>query len=513
MDKVKAVVFTHIGKQGGTLKTKRQIDNFVEANREFFESCIKCKNVGIVYVYVSWCVEQAILRVRQGAKEVTVSADNMAKEEQIFGALRTTIKKARRKASYRRSPGSGPSIVLVGVAKLASLLQKLETISPKRVTMLGGRSKFTYDSPKFVEAIIRIVRGMDPRFAQCPVIRIDQDVVVNQPAIQLLLDTYKDRIDNHDLFFFFSGSYKGRYKNDHLNQHAIRTHWLVEPDPKVPGRYLLPSEGLGYLVDSARVGAPQYSSQDQPGDGSRVGIELANRENRKSMKRTSAQVISGAGLVMSLRAILRLPPFMNVDHLLIWVDDFLKRLLHEALGDISPGEVERIDEAQFEQDRHHYPPGIGKKDIDWAKDVYFERLLRGCLMHSMILRPDGKPGPLSAWLRDAIDHGVIVLSTSRHRLLTKKLQTVGSRRLGEVLRMWCTADYGSRVETGSLLSDWACELNSNRKEQRRMLKGAVDDAMGYISLFLQWRFYVDAILQLSSDDADWLFEECCDVTS
>ncbi len=80
---------------------------------------------------------------------------------------------------------------------------------------------------------------------------------------------------------------------------------------------------------------------------------------------------------MTKNAIEVLPPFMSFQNLTIWVDDHLKRRLHEALGQMSKKNLEHINDALFHQDRH--PEGIKKianQDIDGKKMLndYFDRL-------------------------------------------------------------------------------------------------------------------------------------------
>ncbi|MBI1925052.1 hypothetical protein HYR99_12490 [Candidatus Poribacteria bacterium] len=97
------------------------------------------------------------------------------------------------------------------------------------------------------------------------------------------------------------------------------------------------------------------------------------------------QAISGAGLIISPKAISQIPPFANVAENIVWIDDMIKRLLHEGMRDIEYNPrniltIRSVRAATFEQDRH--PDGISFRDIQWHRNTYLPRLVLGCLMQS-----------------------------------------------------------------------------------------------------------------------------------
>src|SRR5439155_112171 len=161
--------------------------------------------------------------------------------------------------------------------------------------------------------------------------------------------------------YWFSGSYSGTFPGDPVNEFAVRQHWLVDPvtfgDPK---NFRLVPKAEHFLVDLAEIGATQIVPPPKNVEPTEAAKKLIAARG-KSKARQSPQVISGAGLVASHHAIWRLPPFMNAKAMVVWIDDHLKRLLHEAIGDLDPSDVERLHDAVLRQDR--YPKGITSGEI------------------------------------------------------------------------------------------------------------------------------------------------------
>jgi hypothetical protein len=134
--------------------------------------------------------------------------------------------------------------------------------------------------------------------------------------------------------WWFSGCYSGNMPDDPVNNHAVRQHWLIDPktwdDPK---KFALLPNADRFLRDVGELGATQVELNRPMSTACQA---LVQNRNGILHSRNTQQVISGAGLVISVPAIRRLPPFMNAKDLVVWVDDHLKRKLHEAIGDIAP---------------------------------------------------------------------------------------------------------------------------------------------------------------------------------
>ena len=484
----KAVVFTHLSIKLNEFDRVDAIQEWLDNNESVFDAYVTSRSIGLVYMYISMGIENVMLNMDPNGKRFEISSDLLEREERIRNVVRIALDGAASRCGIT----DPPSVVLVGLLELMSLLNRLMRMDPRLITNLAGCSPtgakvYAYDAPKFVEAVIRIVRGF--HHAAYPVLRIDADVVVNDDAVRRILD----RVRPYEpgamvLYDFFSGSYGGPGPSDPINDHAVRTHWLWD-FPKGS----LPDGHETFLRDLQEVGARQVDSAIGCSAPAAALVSLRGR----SKIRSSAQVISGAGLFMSLSSILRLPPDMNADHMIVWIDDYLRRLMHEAVGDIPSTALERISDARFAQDRH--PKGISPKDVAWAENVYFERLLRGCLMEVAVMGFDGSPGPLAQFVKDVLDRRPGAVTREEERKLHDDVQRVADERFGEVMQIWEAAYYGNDI-----LVKWARARN-NSKYRSTVCAETADDAVGYAKLVTDWPKYVQAIQDLQPFDAYWIF--------
>lgn len=499
MAQSKAVAFTHMNVKSTGLLDPAGFDSFYKERGAFFESCLSCSNIAIVFIYVSYGIEEYVKAVRQNPKSpVALPFKVIESEERIFNALQMAVDIALdnlHSVRGRRPVASAiPQFVFVGVGKLASLLNSLWLRDPNLVTNLAGQGNFTYDSPKFVEAVIRLVRATGDQ-AQHPIVRIDADVQPNQDAIQQIIDQ-AELLRRHvgaRPYWWFSGCYSGNFPNDPVNDHAVRQQWLIDPDTwSDPARFALLPRAETFLRDLGEFGATQVDSSARFSTACQSIIESRGR----SVNRTVPQVISGAGLVTSVAAIRRLPPFMNSKDMIVWIDDHLKRQLHEAIGDIPKNEPERINTAKLKQDR--YPTGIHPGDIDWARQDYFKRLLSGCLMQAAIRHHDGTRGPLALHIAEIKEGTRKSLSPADQRTLLYQLKATAKERCEEVLKVWREADYGN-----DLLKNWAESFT--RAETETLCKSIAKVGISYVKLVLVWEKYVWHIGNLEPLQAYWLF--------
>jgi hypothetical protein len=373
--------------------------------------------------------------------------------------------------------------------QLVGLLDKLVHVNPELPRFFCGPAKeFTYDSPKFVEAVIRLARGDTPHLAEYPIVRIDEDAEVNCAAIHSLLDTYEE-LGRRQRFYFFSGAYgepvvesvpkagSAQGAPAYLNNFAVRTHFFTKlstRDGHARGDQVFPTATVQqikhFLADLDAIGAKQLPSSRNEYTVALKDIISSNEDPRNQRaERPSTQVISGAGLIMSSRAVRFLPPFMNFQHLTVWVDDHLKRRLHEGLYDLERNDVESLMSAKLKQNRH--PDGVKAKDIDWAVHTYFDRLLRGCVFRRVITMKDGSPTEFTQTLAEMVTFKLIcncdwpmmelpVLTrckTSSNELtevnlrdLREKMLQEAEERYQEVLKCWTTKEL-----EGSLIWTWA----------------------------------------------------------
>lgn len=509
---LKAVIFTHLGGlayDANSWQKKRA--TFVRDYTDMFRAYLKCNLekhlVRTVYMYIDWALKQALKQRRpiyRGGKWL-VDQDLLTHERELRGILVDAEERALTELPNEPNLAARPRFIAVGADELLDLLNDLRKVDPELLKFLRGKNdKFTYDSPKFVDAVIRIARGDIPHLARDPVLRIDEDAYPNPKGIKALLESY-GRVCQRAPFFLFSGRYGADDGDpDLVNDHAVRitpllTHeyarsgtkerWRppIEPDAE--------SRSMAFLRGLSDLGAVQLPSG--PTDA------------------RSAQVISGAGLVMSGRAVTFLPPFMNLDENTVWVDDHLKRRLHEALGDIHSTDVERVEEARFSQNRHKEK--ITYQTLDWARDHYLDRLLRGCILHRLIESRDGTPTKYALLVKDIVRFGVNVEWTQDdHDETIGKLRDVGSakdrwgpavdqmtydaeERYHEVLGAWNQDEFG-----GTGLKSWA-ETRSG-EHRKVIVQGVIKDAKEYIRLVVRWPAFVRAVQRLQFNTAGWLFD-------
>jgi hypothetical protein len=372
--KTKAVVFIHINLKPEDIEQKGQ-RACIERYIPLFEGYLKCRNVGLVYMYLSLGAGE-IVRAIVGGKPLVIQPEVSEAENVCVGILQLAEARAR-----ERHPGKALKFIHVTTHQLLALFSNLHEIDPGLFGFLyGARSQsFTYDSPRFVEAVIRIARGQDPRSAYYPIVRFDEDIQVCEKSLDILLAAYERFLaENNNLYFFFSGSYgdpDDPDKLDPVNDRAVRAHWFVDA-----GFHPVEEQIKLFWRDLGEVGATQLGVNDSPSlRGQNLIAERGFIVNRKT-----PQVISGAGQIISLRCAQDLPPFLNMSQLTVWIDDHLPRQLHERIDNVSPHDLESVAEARFKQDRH--PVGITQRDTDWAASDggYFERLLAGCMMDSLI---------------------------------------------------------------------------------------------------------------------------------
>ncbi|GEM_PF-1762622 len=449
----KAVIFTHLpvsADENPYVYTAEMTDKLKARVLPYIKAYLLCKNIGLVYVYVDTGVRLTLRHLREQTDTLLFPIGELEFEQSTRNCLKLAVNEAIDKLSGnpKFNLSLAPKIQFIGLPHLFSLIHSLYSINQDLLRDLAGsEERFTYDSPKFVEAVIRLVRGIGDH-AQYPIFRIDEDVKVNEAAIGLLLEQTKiaGNVGNTS---FFSGGYGGHKSFEPVNDYAVRLHWLV--DLKTCD---LSTEGRCFIRDLGELGATQVH-RTQPLSNSMLKF-LKDKRGGNSINRTSQQVISGAGLFMSRSAIRQLPPFMNFRTLITWIDDHLKRRLHEVLGHISPERIEHIQEALFIQDRHERNPGtripiITNKDIKWAKDTYFERLLSGCIMHALITKPNGTMGELAVEVNHVLRTRSIGFDKEE---LRKKLKDVAYKAATLVLSIWQEADYGN-----TLLSCWAADMS------------------------------------------------------
>jgi hypothetical protein len=507
----KAVIFTHMPiPMEGQLHayTARMANKLIRRIKPYLKAYLLCKNIGLVYVYVDTGMRLTLQHLAESADTLQFPIAELEFEQNTRNCLELAVDKAideLQNSDPSFTLSSAPKIYFIGLPHLLTLIHSLYRIDAGLLRDLaGGEQRFTYDSPKFVEAVIRLVRGAHAVHVQYPIFRIDEDVIVNETAIGLLLEEARKVLQGGpDLYSFFSGGYgKPQASPDPVNDYAVRLAWLVDRS-----NHTLSSQAMCFLRDLGEFGATQVSADQLP--SSAMSNFLLEKRGGYRVRRATQQVISGAGLFISRLAIRTLPPFMNFRTLITWIDDHLKRRLHEVLGHIDPDDpdnTEHIDNVLFRQDRH--PNGISDDDIKWAKDVYFERLLSGCIMHALITTPDGKTGELAAAIEGVLQQGHKM--TFDEENLRKRLEKVATDTAHSVLAIWGSADYGSAIlsqwaqNMSRRIGSWLFQVGDLKKPKHLAIK--LRDSQDTLSKYLREQFSEDTKQLLEAEDTKQLLE-------
>ncbi|OGN99434.1 MAG: hypothetical protein A2Y58_05045 [Chloroflexi bacterium RBG_13_51_52] len=465
---MKCIVFTHFGRQrNNPLVTTTQKVNQQEEWQERLRAYRGCNNVDLIYIFI---MDGYVALVSRG--------DIPFKELMIERTMRNILETAA------RVEGLSDKVQVVGIDELIPTLAALQDIAESRnqdldLLLLGGGRYAYYDSPKMVEAFIRLARGTHIETDEV-ILRFDEDVFVNRGSIQKLIN-FHNKLPygkNKNEYRFLSGNYRFHKPEDLLNDFAIRTHFFSS----VGARKLSPGDA-GYkdakhwLDSIAEIGADPYN-----------------------------QVISGAGLTMSLRSISTLPPFANAGSPILWIDDHLKRRLHEALEHLPPppaANSKSVDksyrcchQANFKQDRH--PDRVTQGDIDWVIQ-YLPRFVRGIVMDNLIWdRHKRRAGVYINFVNEVTNGG----SGTPELTLRKTLKSDAYKVLDKVETMWSDQCYKKyRVY------DYAKNVLPGEKDI--LFNQVVEALHSYLTLLRIWQPFVSLWHFMSPTDEQnrWLYRK------
>ena len=389
--------------------------------------------------------------------------------------------------------------------QLLDLLQTIVDLDPNLTNLLRGktlrRNVFGYDSPKFVEAVIRLARGDIAHLAASPIVRVDEDVELNAESLSLLLVKHLECSEKGP-FYFFSGRYGGD-DDDPINDYAVRVHWFAPIGHKKGDRLSddIREKIQHFLSDLTELGATQHDIKKRPEPASAMN-SIIDRRGTQAPHRQHMQVISGAGLIMSTRAVNFLPPFMNISQVPIWIDDAIKRRLHEALLDLSPNDLESASAVLLHQDRHR-DVGVQAGDMDFAEDVYFDRLLFGCLMFRIISEIDGTPTEYSRAAENIVRMRAphrSQLGRDKRKILTESCQKLAVEHYREVIHAWQSPEYED-----TLSHKWAAKKAKDKAHENEVCSSIAKSAVDYLDLLYKWPVFVRAIQRLALQTNMWLY--------
>jgi hypothetical protein len=368
--------------------------------------------------------------------------------------------------------------------------------------VIGGMPGVRYDSPKVVEAILRLrVLGNG-----VPVLRLDHDVIFRDDnedtgdlglfkAVACALRAYRLRLDQPNVStFLFSASYDSRA--------------LCGPRPSGMSSFEIWSRAFATRIYPALVADPDDMRDIPGGDGEEaskrwgayvndehhLNEELACRfyglrrdEGRLSADGTAGvasvgahplySVISGALLCLSEGAILDLPPFSNMGTNVMWIDDHLKYSLHRAMRHFTSGETLHLEQGLGDARLDGVVVTKGRQVVAnlprYVFQIYLPTLLWGTIMDRWItqspilkcryseLDEAGKTSwkeaeqlqheaPLPGAMLGALSAGTF--DRDEERKLGRELERTAVERINEVRRAWA----GLRTEKQrTFASYWA----------------------------------------------------------
>ena len=517
----KAVIFSHFGSLNRLAAD--EITNQMNLNyySELLENFIQCnknkKLISIVYIYIDWAVRKVLpdLKIEKGG--FNIHNKFLDWENDLKGVLETAERKVFQKNICPHS--HRPKFFFIGLSEINKLLSNLIEADPEMPSFLcGNQGKFTYDSPKFIESIIRLSRGDCGHLASFPIIRVDEDAIPNEKCLESLINAYQTESVSKP-FFFFSGRY-GRENRiyDPINDFAVRTHWFFPPGTKAGSTYSKNDidKAETFLADLELLGAKQPVDHGYSTNLRKL-IEKGDIPKLEKGSRVCAQVISGAGLIMSRRNINLLPPFMNLNQMTSWIDDHLKRKLHEALNDILHFDLEVVPsiDAIFQQEREPNPLTV--KFIEEFSSEYFERLLRGCLFSALISDQNGKVTKYSEKIMDLVWYRKNKRNSDKNIKL--ELSKILVKRFDNVLYCWSSHEFMNTelsrwVENKKNDPDYKDKLCGNLRTEvgihgKEVIVGidgeVLKDAFAYLTLLENWHIFTRAIERLSFINNHWLF--------
>jgi hypothetical protein len=502
----KAVLYSHFGglnkykDDASELAKSNYVKRFEEMIGVNLESLTEINDYILPAVYVFIDIgTYAMIKQKKGIISDSGVDHALIQEKNVISELEKIEKQARQNIADEKKPllsekdaiDNYPKFIYIGINELGSLLDELESVKPELPKYLGGRdgNKFTYDTPKFVEAGIRIESNVLNR--EELILRIDEDVTIYYKGIKTLMDSYPQVMENP--FHYFSGSY-GIYDkkenpgdekpgDDHpKNNYAVRVHFFIDPKTQTPDPAL-----DFFLADLTELGAVQ---KIPAGDYSSKLKELISQGKHKEARaRKTPEIISGAGLAASHAVLRHLPPFMCFDMNVTWIDDHLKRRLLEVLEFVSPDDTESVQDAKFRKNRH--TGNITPENIA-GSGGYLEVLLSGFMFHSLISDDNQQATVYSQAINEIIRSKSKKLSWYAKYALRKGIKRILEEKYEKVLKCWTSLEYANKPAPLDTFYNWSKIEKETKANKDKLVNGLTEDALRYLELVAVWDNFVRA---------------------
>jgi hypothetical protein len=309
---------------------------------------------------------------------------------------------------------------------------------------LGPAKGIRYDSPKVVEAILRLrVLGNG-----VPVLRLDHDVLFRGrtdigdlglfKAVACALRAYQLRMADPTVStFLFSASYNSKMLLNRPHDFPVHDGAAVElvdrpdcgtdpkPDQVDPfeawGRAFATRIYPALIADPDEIKGIFDLKEEMPSDRERKVEAWDNYASKHVDERLTRQffgltedttkletagttglasigahplyaVISGALLCLSDGAILDLPPYSNLGTNVMWIDDHLKYSLHRAMNHFTSGDTLNLEEGLSDARLDDVSVTKARSRVDFPPlpvyilDVYLPTLLWGAVFDAWITK-------------------------------------------------------------------------------------------------------------------------------
>ena len=482
-------------------------------------------------------------------RELLSRSSSLVKGENIGKDLEKHLNKGLAKTG-------NPKVRVVTSLDLVDIFGEMSAVENLRKFLIGIDGQIHYDTPKFIEAIVRL-RMIGSRV---PVFRLDQDVLIppgnevfNKNELALAIRMMCDGVtEHHEKTQVLSTILSANYKvPDESTIEDVRS-WnrgyatrinpiLLIPDDKVAQEYISNST----KITDWRLELKKHFDQF-----------LAKKfyKNIWEWGAPTTAIISGALLYMNDAVVLNVPPFSNFSQKVMWIDDHLRYVLHREMGDFCKStqiglKSEKPLNVQYSEDVVTKYRTEGNFLIYTIKD-YLPSLLWGSFIDYWLcaesilkrrkdelsekkkvifddLRIKGCPGILATAIREA-RAGCL----PDEALLRKNLIDAANIRLKKIIQVWRNLKIGDSI---SIASAWVegklppsviNELqNSKKKDQPKIpiklqnkvekFEGGLrdgfnillDDTCRYVKWVFEWPHIVSVIRSIPpgefKSDLEW----------
>jgi hypothetical protein len=310
------------------LAIKSQIKNLLETKGK----------EGLLILFIDTGLQELLSMIHPIQRELGRFEAKQAKKE---------LKKDFRKRSKNLRKGANRALSLekklesnvrvLTALDLVDIFGEMYDVENLKGFILGVHSEIRYDTPKFIEAIVRL-RMIGSRV---PVLRLDRDVIIPPEKEQCDLESIRERAldlckeveTHHDTTQVLATILSANYQAPALNEKNIKV-WHRGYATRIFPSLVIPEDqdANKYIKLKNKKNEKYWLSQMEKHFNHDLTNDFINRLWEWGADPRTA-VISGALLYMSDAVVLNVPPFSNFSQPVVWIDDHLRYVLHREMGD------------------------------------------------------------------------------------------------------------------------------------------------------------------------------------